>query len=120
LWITETISAGEIGFPGRDMGKGEDKNEFSRLVWSGVKFRSEWGKKIEDRWLPKIFTFFTSEIANDLSGHSSGGVLSRWLISHLVVFQRKSLLWLRVVKYLLNCSDLYFANWIFKSVMRWL
>jgi hypothetical protein len=32
LWITETISTGEIGFAGRDMGKEEDKNEFIRLA----------------------------------------------------------------------------------------
>jgi len=67
FWITETILLRESGFVGRDKGKREDKNVLTRLAWLGVEFRSEWGKNIEDKWLPKRFAFFKSEIANDLS-----------------------------------------------------
>ncbi len=102
FWITETISAGEIGFAGIDMGKGDDKNVLTRLAWLGIEFRSEWGENIEDKWLPKRFAFSKSEIANDLSGRSSGGILSQWLISLLVSFQREPLLGVSVIKYLLN------------------
>jgi len=73
LWIIDTISEGEIGFAGRDMGRGEDKNDLTRLVWIGIGFKSGWGENIEDRWLPKRFAFSNSEIASDLSGRLSGG-----------------------------------------------
>jgi len=38
--MTVTISDGEIGLAGRDMGKGEDKNELTRSVWSGIEITS--------------------------------------------------------------------------------
>lgn len=120
LLITDTISPEEIGFAGKDMGKEEDKNELTRFAWSGVKFRSGWRENIEDRWLTNRFAFSKSEIANDLSGRSRGGVLSRWLNRLLVIFQSEPLFGVRVVQYLLNFSDLYFTNGVFKSANRWL
>jgi hypothetical protein len=47
--MTVTISDGEIGLAGRDMGKGEDKNEFTRSVWSGIEITSGWREKVENK-----------------------------------------------------------------------
>ena len=120
FWMTVTISDGEIGLAGRDMGKGEDKKEFTRSVWSVIESTSGWGEKVRDKWAPKRLAFSKSVIANELSGHSRGGIFSRWFVSFYVIFQREPLLGDRVLRYRLNCSDLYFANWVLRLFDRWL